>query len=100
MSSNNEQWAWPRELDALTAAPQHHQLLFENEYVRVLDTNIPPGDTTNLHTRRYPASLYVVSWSDLSLMMQKGMCWLIHDHWSKHPHPVLHYGAGRWRRMR
>ncbi len=29
-------------IDALTAAPKHHKLLFENEYVRVLDTSIPP----------------------------------------------------------
>jgi len=28
-------------LNALIAAPQHHRLLFENTYVRVLDTNIP-----------------------------------------------------------
>lgn len=64
MNSNNKQWSWPGELDALTAAPQHHQLLFENEFVRVLNTNIPPGDTTNLHTHRHPASLYIISWSD------------------------------------
>src|SRR3954467_1566718 len=54
----------PGELDALTAAPQHHKLLFENELVRVLDTKIPPGEITNLHTHQYAASLYIVSWSD------------------------------------
>jgi len=55
---------WPAELDALIAAPQHHKLLFENEFVRVLDTSIPPGETTNIHSHQYPASLYIVSWSD------------------------------------
>lgn len=59
---NTEQWL--PELDALIAAPQHHKLLFENENVRVLDTNIPPGETTNLHTHQNPASLYILSWSD------------------------------------
>src|SRR2546423_631345 len=51
-------------LDALTAAPQHHKLLFENEFVRVIDANIPAGEITNVHTHRYPASLYFISCSD------------------------------------
>jgi isopentenyldiphosphate isomerase len=55
---------WAEELDALLAAPQHHKLLFENELVRVLDANIPPGEMTNVHTHKYPASLYFISWSD------------------------------------
>lgn len=48
----------------MIAAPAHHQLLIENEKVRVLDTRIPPGDTTGLHTHRWPATFYIVSWSD------------------------------------
>jgi hypothetical protein len=59
---NNQQW--PPELDALIASPQHHKLLFENEFVRVLDASIPAGETTNVHTHQYPASLYILSWSD------------------------------------
>jgi hypothetical protein len=55
---------WPAELDALVAAPQHHKLLFENEAVRVLDANIPPGETTALHMHSLPASHIVISWSD------------------------------------
>jgi hypothetical protein len=60
----NNSWPWPGELDALTADPLHHKLLFENEHVRILDTCIPPGETTNVHTHRFPAALYVISWSD------------------------------------
>ncbi|HEX6496787.1 MAG TPA: hypothetical protein VF018_14955 [Acidobacteriaceae bacterium] len=55
---------WPDELDALHAAPQYHTLLFENESVRVLDTTVPPGQTVPLHTHRWPAALYMLSWSD------------------------------------
>jgi len=55
---------WPDELDALHAAPQYHALLFENEFVRVLDTRIPPGQTVPLHTHRWPSALYIRSWSD------------------------------------
>lgn len=67
---------WPPELDALIASPQHHRLLFENEFVRVLDTNIPPGEITNLHTHQYPASLYVLSWSDFIRYDEKGTVWV------------------------
>jgi hypothetical protein len=55
---------WPDELDALIAAPQHHKLLFENEFVRVLGTRIPSGETTAVHTHRFASSLIVISWSD------------------------------------
>ena len=29
----------------------------------MLDTNIPPGETTNVHTHQFPSSLYFLSWS-------------------------------------
>jgi len=55
---------WPPHLDALIAAPRHHTLLLENDTVRVLETKIPPGETTALHTHRWPATLYIVSPGD------------------------------------
>src|SRR6185437_14749882 len=55
---------WPDELDALKAAPQHHALLLENDFVRVLDTRVQPGQTVPLHTHRWPSTLYILSWSD------------------------------------
>ena len=55
--------SWPAELDALVAAPAHHTLLFENESVRVLDTCIRAGDRTPIPTHRWPAALYIISWS-------------------------------------
>ncbi|MEX6690100.1 hypothetical protein QTN47_21505 [Danxiaibacter flavus] len=64
ITGSSKDWAWPDDLDALIAAPQYHKLLFENDFVRVLDTCIRPGETTPIHTHRYPASLYVLSWSD------------------------------------
>ncbi len=41
---------WPDELDALIAAPQHHKLLLENEFVRVLDAVTPRRDNGRTHT--------------------------------------------------
>jgi hypothetical protein len=51
------------DLDALVAAPDHHTLLYENDEVRVLDTRISAGDRTPVHAHRWPAALYVLSWS-------------------------------------
>jgi hypothetical protein len=56
---------WPAELDALTAAPAHHRVLFENDRVRVVETRIPPGDTVPLHTHRWPGMLQILVWSDI-----------------------------------
>lgn len=53
----------PEHLDALVAAPEHHTLLFENDAVRVLDTRIKAGDMTPVHSHRWPAALYILSWS-------------------------------------
>ena len=33
----------PKELDSVIAAPENHAVVFENEKVRVLHVNIPPG---------------------------------------------------------
>ena len=57
-------WPWPDALDALTAAPDHHTLLFENERVRVIRTRILPGQIVPVHTHRWPAVLSLSSWSD------------------------------------
>ena len=56
-------WTWPDSLDALTEAPESHRLLFENNAVRVLETRIAPGETTGLHTHRWPGTLYILSFS-------------------------------------
>lgn len=52
------------ELDAMTAAPEHHEILMENDQVRVLDTRLGSGERTPVHTHSWPATLYVMSWSD------------------------------------
>jgi len=55
---------WPEALVALTVAPEHNKLLLEYDTVRVLDTFIRPNEITALHTHRWPATLYILSWSD------------------------------------
>jgi len=57
-------WIWPDSLDALVAAPGIHSVLFENERVRVVYTRIPSGQSTPLHTHRWPSALFFLTWSD------------------------------------
>ena len=56
-----ELWEWPDSLDALAAAADFHRLVLDNEHVRVMETRIGPGETTPLHTHRWPSTLYVLS---------------------------------------
>jgi mannose-6-phosphate isomerase-like protein (cupin superfamily) len=56
----NPDGPWPAELDGVTAAPDHHRVLFDNDRVRVIETVVKVGDTTPVHT--HPRTvMYVVS---------------------------------------
>jgi quercetin dioxygenase-like cupin family protein len=57
-------WRWPAELDAMTAAPDYHTLLFENDEVRVLEAHVGPGETVPVHTHCWPGVLYILGVSD------------------------------------
>jgi hypothetical protein len=57
--SVGSEWLWPPELDALTAAPSSHRLLFENDRVRVLEIVIDPGAREPEHTHRWPSVMIV-----------------------------------------
>ena len=57
-------WPYDEALDALSADGKHHKLVMENERVRVLETVIPAGAHTAIHTHRWPSVLYMLSVSD------------------------------------
>ena len=46
-------WQWSgavsEELDPLKVAADSHKLVFENQFVRVLETHVPPGKTEPWH---------------------------------------------------
>jgi hypothetical protein len=50
-------------LDAMQVSKANHDVLLENDHVRVLDTWIAPGQRTEVHSHEWPSTLYVVSWS-------------------------------------
>jgi hypothetical protein len=72
MSRNPKPWPWPDALDALVAAPVHHQLLLEDQRVRVVQTRIPAGDIVPLHTHRWGGVAYVQSCSHFIRRGEKG----------------------------
>jgi len=88
----SEPWPWPDALDALAAAPQWHRLLFENDQVRVLETRIAPGETTSVHTHRWPGVLYVRSFGHFVRRDGDGM--LLVD--SRQGGPLPQPGTGIW----
>lgn len=51
------------ELDGVIVAPDHHRVLFENDVVRIIETAIPAGETTPVHTHLAPTAMYVISGS-------------------------------------
>ena len=62
----------PGPLDAMAAAPEHHEVLLENDLVRVLDARLAAGATTPLHEHAWPAVLHVLSWSDFVRIDARG----------------------------
>ncbi len=83
------EWNWPDEMDALHAAPEHHSCLFENEHVRVIETVVPPGHKTGVHTHRYPGSQYILTWSHFIRRDHEGTV----QHDSREHEPVAHESA-------
>lgn len=48
----------------MVAAADNHELLLENDHVRVLDSSVKPGRSTPIHTHEWPSVLYVIAISD------------------------------------
>ena len=68
----SEQTNWPKDLDAMIAAADHHSNLLENDRVRVLDSLVRPGEATPVHTHEWPSVLYVIGFSDFVRRNAKG----------------------------
>lgn len=50
----------PEELDAVIAAPANHEVLIDNDRVRVVRVTIQPGELEHMHTHRWP-SVFIIS---------------------------------------
>ena len=59
-SQGNHQPAdWSPDQDAMVAAPDNHDVLYEDEHIRVLSVTLRPGTPEPLHHHRYP-SIFVI----------------------------------------
>src|ERR1700744_3198579 len=54
--------------------PRHHNV-FENKYVRILDVNIPPHDTTLQHIHSTPSVILMFS-NTVTATQLKGQSWV------------------------
>ena len=79
-------WPYDEVLDALIADSKHHKLIMENERVRVLETVIPAGARTAVHTHRWPSVLYMLSVSEFLRYDDRGN--VITDSRANPPQPV------------
>ena len=52
---------WPDELDATVAAPQNHNVVLENERVRVLEVTVQPREREPVHRHKWPSVMYVMA---------------------------------------
>ncbi len=62
----------PEDLDALIAAPDNHEIIFENERVRVLRVTIQPGELENEHTHKWESVFTIVNFPKISYYNEKG----------------------------
>jgi mannose-6-phosphate isomerase-like protein (cupin superfamily) len=53
--------------DAVAAAPGNHQLVLENEKVRILEVTIKPGEKEPFHVHSMPSVMIIVSGSKLRI---------------------------------
>jgi hypothetical protein len=42
-------------LEAVTAAPANHKVVFENDHLRILEVTLEPGEEEPLHHHRWPS---------------------------------------------
>jgi hypothetical protein len=52
---------WPPHLDAVTAAPKNHRVLWEDDQVRVLEVNVEPGEREELHHHQWPSIMILLA---------------------------------------
>ncbi len=62
----------PEELDAVIAAPANHEVLFENDRVRVLRVIMQPGEVEKKHTHKWPSVFTITSLPEIRYYNDKG----------------------------
>jgi predicted metal-dependent enzyme (double-stranded beta helix superfamily) len=50
---------WDPDLDGVIAAPKSHDVIYEDDFIRIVSVTVPPGMVQEPHHHRYP-SVFVV----------------------------------------
>ena len=58
-SDGTDPATWDPLLDAIKAAPDNHQVLFENDAIRVLSVTVQPGEREEVHHHRWRSIMVV-----------------------------------------
>ena len=54
---------WIETFDAVQVAPEFHQVIFENDQIRMLSIVIKPGEVEPIHTHKWKSVLWFASYS-------------------------------------
>lgn len=65
-------------LDGIEMSPQNFKILLENEFVRIVEYSLKPGEKDNWHTHP-PKSGYVVSGGTLKIYPENGEAFISHE---------------------
>lgn len=56
--TDTAKWQWADCLDAVKAAPDNHQVIFENDKIRILEVIVKPYELEQMHTHRWPSVMF------------------------------------------
>jgi quercetin dioxygenase-like cupin family protein len=62
----------PEKYDAVIAAPENHEVVFENDKVRVVNVLVKPGERENMHTHSWPSVFLINSFPELNYYLEDG----------------------------
>lgn len=55
---SSKPWRWPDSLDAVSAAPANHKIVYEDSAIRILQVVCPPGREEGIHTHQYRSTMW------------------------------------------
>jgi hypothetical protein len=57
--TSSTKWVWPDSLDAMSAAPENHKLLYEDKDVRVLMVMLDGKKSEPIHTHKWKSIMWI-----------------------------------------
>lgn len=80
-------WPWPDSLEATAAAPESHRVVFENDEVRVLEVELPPGHREPEHTHREASVMMVLDPAKIRYFVEGELVFESSDDEQRGPRP-------------